>query len=173
MGRGSRRRGSINTKKAKEKSSNPTTQIGTLAALVFVAFSGGRRPRPFDYLKQITKVRLEIDYRKTNQYISKKIGYLIETHDIQLIPHEQDSSASPTSLTAQLSFGGFSPTIIYLTIMLPIRDLMQNYTFFEYGKCFSQNYGVPLPNSHIQTFTHYCILVFQAIQLLHVLLAIY
>lgn len=36
----------------------------TLAALVFVALRGERRPRPFDYLKQITKVRLEIDYRK-------------------------------------------------------------------------------------------------------------
>ena len=173
MGRGSRRRGNINTRKAKEKSSNPTTQMETLAALVFVALHGGRRPRLFGYLKQITKVCMEIGYRKQINTYWKEIGYLIETHDIQLIPHEQDSSVSPTSLTAQLSFGWLSPTIIYLMIMPSIRDLMQNYTFFEYGKCFSQNYGVPLPNSHIQTFTHYCILVFQAIQLLHVLLAIY
>jgi len=36
----------------------------TLAALVFVAFRGGRRPRPFGYLKQITKVHMEIGYRK-------------------------------------------------------------------------------------------------------------
>lgn len=64
MGRGSRRRGNINTRKAKEKSSNPTTQMETLAALVFVALRGERRPRPFGYLKQITKVRMEIGYRK-------------------------------------------------------------------------------------------------------------
>lgn len=60
-GRG-RRRGGFNTRKAKEKSSNPTTQMETLAALVFVALHGGRRPRPFGYLKQITKVRMEIGY---------------------------------------------------------------------------------------------------------------
>lgn len=33
-----------------------------LAALVFVALRGGRRPRPFGYLKKITKVRMEIGY---------------------------------------------------------------------------------------------------------------
>jgi len=39
-------------------------------------------------------------------------------------------------------------------IMPSIRNLMKITLFFEYGKCFSQNYGVPVPNSHIQTITH-------------------
>jgi hypothetical protein len=34
----------------------------TLAAFVFVALRGERRPRPFGYLKQKTKVRMEIGY---------------------------------------------------------------------------------------------------------------
>lgn len=77
---------------------------------------------------------------KTNQYLLKRNRLSNKTHNIPLIPHEQDSSVSPTFLTAQLSFGWLSPTIIYLMIMPSIRDLMQNYTFFEYGKCFSQNH---------------------------------
>ena len=92
---------------------------------------------------------------------------LFTDDNLHALQHQQTKRTRFSILWWILSYNIFSgDNAVY-------SNLVQNYTFFEYGNFFSQNQGVPLPNFYIQTFTHYSISVFQAMLLLLVLLAGY